>query len=435
MEAEMMLEAPETGAEEIEQPDVETEGAEGEVEQQQTEQPEDPYSPKSSKEYSNWLKGIRDIDPANAKFARMAKDDHSRLFQLHQLEPKGIDGIREKYALMDSVMHGELKGHEAIGAMQDELRILGETDAKLAAGDPSALDDLGEQFLPGLAKMLPHIMERVEKHDPEAFAEAMGSRHSGFLAGSPAMQSHNALVDLWNEKVPTWLPEDKIVAWHHDKLQRMGAILQQNGEWLAKQMEGQKPGQQQSPTAKQENQPDERTALEQEKQEWHWKTKINPGLDKHAESAFAEQFKPYAKRLKLDANAEKALGSEFINRVVKKAAANPVYSSQIARYRKTSNPDPTTVLNFAKVEFNKHAKSVMDGLVDERYKSFLNGKPKPAPSAANPGSQQRGPVEPNVEIRSVKPPQNEIDFKGTPREWLHQKKYKLFSGKVVQVRQ
>ena len=87
---------------------------------QQQQADADPYSPKSSREYANWLKGLRDSDPAtHGKFARIAKDDHSRLYQLHQMEPRGIDGVREKYALLDSVIHtdperGELRGHEAI---------------------------------------------------------------------------------------------------------------------------------------------------------------------------------------------------------------------------------------------------------------------------------------------------------------------------------
>ena len=57
--------------------------------------PDDPYSSKSSKEYSAWLKGLKDADPeVNGKFARLSKDNHARLYQLQQMEPRGLDGVR-----------------------------------------------------------------------------------------------------------------------------------------------------------------------------------------------------------------------------------------------------------------------------------------------------------------------------------------------------
>src|SRR5882757_3460985 len=125
------IEAPEI--QETEQIEGQETSTEGQEQQEQT--PEDPYSPKSSSEYAKWLKGIRDSDPANGKFARMAKDDHARLYQLHQMEKRGIDGVRETYALLDSVQHGEVKGVEAVAAMQDELRSVTEIDERLFSGD------------------------------------------------------------------------------------------------------------------------------------------------------------------------------------------------------------------------------------------------------------------------------------------------------------
>ena len=64
---------------------------------------DDPYSSKSSKAYSEWLKAQREAfkdDPNASKFLRLSKDNHARLYQLQQMEPRGIDGIREKYAML-----------------------------------------------------------------------------------------------------------------------------------------------------------------------------------------------------------------------------------------------------------------------------------------------------------------------------------------------
>src|SRR5271170_3222105 len=106
--------------------------------------PDDPYSSKASREYSQWLKALREEkanDPTAAKFARLSKDNHARLYQLQQMEPRGIDGVRETYALLDSVMHGELKGRDAIGALQDEIRAVQEMDQAILSGDAAALEN------------------------------------------------------------------------------------------------------------------------------------------------------------------------------------------------------------------------------------------------------------------------------------------------------
>ena len=73
----------------------------------------------------------------------------------------------------------------------------------------------------------------------------------------------------------------------------------------------------------------------------------------------------------------------------------------------------------------------MDGLVNERYKPFLAGRPNAAKPAPTNG-QRQPPPSPGVQIVAVRP--NNIDFPGTPTEWIHQKKYRTTDGKVVQVR-
>ena len=126
--------------------------------------------------------------------------------------------------------------------------------------------------------------------------------------------------------------------------------------------------------------------------------------------------------------------------VVKKATApgqngqpNP-YQKQMGRYRSAKNPDPTSVLNYFKVEFDRHAKTALGGLVTERYGRFLKGQPQ---GGANKGpgggaGQGKGPVGPNVQIVSAKP--TNIDYKNTPKDWLYQNKYRTTDGKIVQVR-
>ena len=119
--------------------------------------------------------------------------------------------------------------------------------------------------------------------------------------------------------------------------------------------------------------------------------------------------------------------------------ADAEYLRQMKIYRGQKNPDPVAVANFVKNAINKHSKPVMDALIKARYSPFLAGKPKPAQQVNDGKIAPKGPASPNVEVRTVMPPRNEIDFKNTPIDWMAStrpggKQYRLFSGKVIQVR-
>ncbi len=402
--------------------------------------PEDAAA-KADRDYKAWLKAQRDADPEkNGKFARQSKDNHERLRELVRTEPRGIEGIRETYAALDSVVHGELKGIAAVGAIQDELRGIAEVDAAIAEGKPEVLEQFDDRMKVGIVKMTPAILDMAREMDSDAYSAAVLPHFVEALRNSELVRDFNGLVDVFNEAAPKWLTEGQKAQWQEDKMTRVTGLVAQMSKWFnaqaakAGELKQVVPGKQ---GAKTEQTPEQTRIAELEKNERdaHWNTQITPNLDKHANAKFDEVFRPYAKRLNLDKGTAQALRSEFASRVSKMAAKpladgkqNP-YIQQIARYRQQGKPDPNTVLNFAKVEFDKHAKSVMEGLVNERYKSFLNGRPQAKPSVAG---TKTAPAAPGVQIVTVKP--KNIDFKATPLDWLHQKKYRTTDGKVVQVR-
>lgn len=392
--------------------------------------PDDPYSSKSSKEYSAWLKGLKDGDPeANGKFARLSKDNHARLYQLQQMEPRGIDGVRETYALLDSVSHGELRGVEALSALQDEIRGIGEFDEQVISGNGEVLKDLDPKMQAGIVKMTPAILDMARQQNPEAYSEAIFPHLVESLRGSPLVQSFNGLVDVLREEPPRWMTPNQKTDWIEDRIQKVVGHASQMSTWFKAQetklAQMPKPGAIGQPGQAGEAAASSSTLPPQ------WNYEIAPGLDKHAHSKFEELFRPYDKRLRLDQATRDALRTDFSKRVSSKAAANPVYQSQLKRFQSQKNPDVKGVLNFAKVEFDKYSKTVMDSLVNERYKPFLAGKPngtRPAPT----NGQRTAPPSPGVQIVAVKP--KNIDFKNTPLDWLHQKKYRTTDGKTVQVR-
>jgi len=263
--------------------------------------------------------------------------------------------------------------------------------------------------------------------------------------------SFNALVDVLEEKPPTWLTPGQKADWTNDKFQRLIQHAAGMGNWLNAQAEaakGAKPGTTpRTPDgkfAKPENSVDsERQKFNQEVQEHHWTTNIAPGLDKHASSTFDQLFKGYQSRLKLPPNTIASLKSEFSKRVASAAAKKGpdgrpnAYMQQISRYRAMKNPDPGTVVNFAKVEFDKHAQNVLKSLVDERYVGFL-GTRRAAPAAnnANPAANGQKPVVagPKEVLVSVKPKFEDVNWRATTPEIRHQKKWVLNDGRIAVMR-
>ena len=424
--------------------------AESGAEHQESQQ-DDPYAPKGSREYSQWLKAQQERlgeDPNAKKFLRLSKDNHARLYQLQQLEPRGIDGIRERYAAVDSVVHGELKGVEAINALQDELRGVQEIDGRLLAGDATALKDLGEDFTTkALPQLAGPILDMVRENNPEAYSKAVLPHFVEALKQSDLVRDFNGMIDVLNQQPPSYLTPEQKQAWAVDQMKQITGLAGNMGKWLnaqaAKAGELPKQGTQTAKPGQAELTPEQKELEERRKgdETAHWKTNITPKLDAHADKRFDELMRPFDKRLRLTKEARADLKAAWVGTaprngqpgtgVTGKSWANKGYADQIGRYHNTKKADPATVVNFAKVEFDKHAETTLKGLVTQRYGSFLNGKT--TSGAAKPAAGAKaGPVSPGVTIVNVKP--KNIDFKATPLEWLHQKKYKTTDGKAVQWR-
>lgn len=429
-----VLDAPELDTPEVEVDDADLGNADGGLEEQ-PETPEtqevkdDPYTTKFSREMRAALKAWEQANPESARFAKQARDNHARLFALQQVEPRGIDGIRENYALLQAI-----GGTEGLTGLQERIAGVEAVDSLILAGDPKAFDELGPDFAEGLAKLAPAYLERVAQSNPEAFEAAIMPHLVSKLAGSPMISDFNHAVDALKEAPPSWLTPDQKTHWAADRMQRVVAHVAKMAEWFNGL--GDKAGEVKPGTvdkAKTEFEA-ERTKFEQEKQEAHWNTNIKPAASQYENAKFEELFKPYNLRLKLDAGAKQDLMQAFKGALNRAGSADQDYLRQMKIYRGQKNPDPAAVTNFVKNAINKHSKTAMETLVKARYGSFLAGKPKTAVNGAKPGAKPTGPEAPHVEIRTVKPPMNEIDHRNTPVDWLAQKKYKLYSGKIIQVR-
>jgi len=161
IEAPEIQETPETP--EVETPDVEAPESGG----AQGAEDNNPYGTKFSREYSAALKAWRDANPETAKFAKQSLDNHARLYQVYQREPRGVSGVLETYAALDTVTHGEAKGLDAVYALQDEIRNVSELDERIAKGDPTVFEHFDDEMKQGVVKMAPAILDMQREMDPE----------------------------------------------------------------------------------------------------------------------------------------------------------------------------------------------------------------------------------------------------------------------------
>lgn len=426
---ETAIEEPIEGVEQSEaEPQETAEGAEEGRTETEAAESDSPYTTKFSREMRAALKQWEAANPEMAKFSKQARDNHARLFALNQLEPRGIDGVREKYSLLDSLALGDVKGVEAITAMQEQLAGVEEVDSLLAAGDPKAFDALGEDFNAGLAKLAPAYLERVQRTDPAAYEAAILPHFVSYLASSEMVKDFNALVDVLEARNDPRFDEKTKMNFAFQQLAKMG-------EWMNKLATKAGEARPSGPQSGQENQEDPRAEIERERQELHWERHVYPETKKAVEDKFNELLKPLQARLKLTPTQRNAAFADFKAKNYKLGNADKDYMRQINFYRGQRNPDATAIMNLVKANLAKTAKTAFDQVKAERWEAFLTGRPKPAaPAAANGnGAKPQGPVPPNVEIRTVKPPMNEIDHRNTPIAWLPLKQYRLYSGKVIRV--
>lgn len=416
------------------------------LEQQETPEPQPEQQAgesdnKFSKRFSDWLKTVNpNNDPEAAKFARHAKDQEGRFFALKQLEPRGIDGVRDTYTALQSLQHGELKGIEAIGAIQDQIHDYEQSDELLASGDPKVLDLFGDDFNEGLGKLTPAILSRIQQSNPTAYSAAILPHLMSALETSPMLQGLNQIAAVLNEQPPSWLTADQKTAWTNDKFGKIINSFNSISTWYDAQDKAAKEGGAQKTgagraAAPQDQLSQERQAFEKERQEHYWKTNIAPSINQHAENTFNSLFAGYDKRLKLSPDAKKSLAADFTKGVMEKSLQNRQYTSQIGRYRSQKNPDAGIVSNLAKVEFSKHAKAVLESLVDSRgYRSFLNGS-KPAVQQG-PNGKFTAAVQNGEKVVSVMPDRNNVDYQSTPVDWLNtkqdgSKKFRMKDGSTV----
>lgn len=375
---------------------------------------------KDSKAYRDAIKAWRDSakdNPEIFKHAKRAYDLNGRMEQLRQLDPKGVDGVRSTYALIQSA-----GGVEAITDLQEKAAQSEAQNELWSKGDPKAFENIPPEWDKGLAKIAPQYLDRIMKADPESYAAAILPHLMTQLNQSAVPVAVNAMIDILQSAQGT--PEEKINA--------IKAHLAKIGGWwnTQEQRAGHlKNGRQADPAASEFE--TRRTQFEKEKSEHLWNTQIWPDVLKYQTSAIEAALRPHQDRLKFEPAAYKALLNDLNAAVNKDGGSDKDFTKTMDLYRKAKSPNPAQVQAHVKRFVDKYAKPVVDRVVNERYGKFLNSRPGPKPGQSSVTPRPSGPGAPTMV--SAKPGRDTIDFNKTTRDMLWKGTYVLKSGKTVQV--
>lgn len=382
-------------------------------------QPAEPeLGDKSTKAYRDAIKAWRDSvkdNPEMFKHAKRAYDDHGRLLAIQQLEPKGVDGVREVYNLIQSA-----GGPQAITEMQTKVAESDQQNELWSRGDPKAFEAIPPEWDKGLAKLAPQYLDRIQKADPDAYASAMLPRLMGELNNTVLPQSINAVIDALQSATGT--PEEKLAT-----IKRaMGAV---SGWWnQQEQRAGQLKSAPKIDPAQDEFQ-QQRTQFEKERSDHFWNTQVWPESLKHQQSTVEANLKTYQDRLKLPEPAYKKLVSDVMRAVNEEGAKDSNFSKKMELFRGAKSPDAAQIKAHVKFYVDKYAKPVVDRVVDERYGNFLKSRPGPKPGIATP-ARPTGPGAP-ITVAS-KPATNTVDWNATKRDGdIYKHVYVLTNGKTV----
>jgi hypothetical protein len=413
-------------------PDAGGEVTQPEESQQQSQDAQQAQRKADDKAYADYVKGLRE-DPNNPHSRRL-KDDWGRLQALRQIDPKGIEGIRERYETLNGVAHGDKTGIDAVTSIQEALAESQTTLDAISQGDFSVL---GEDQVDGVLRMAPSMLEHLSESNPDAYSALLLPHFVEGLKSSALYSSLNGLLGTLNEKPPSWLTKEQIPQWTLEHVGKVSEHAQKMAQWFQAQDDRVK-----QLGGKDNNAPRGTPAEKAQSGTTNaefWEKSVHPQTNQHAEETFNKELRPWSEKLqkagiRLSDAKKQALAQEMVRDISAAAKKNPAYTGQMKRFNSQRSPDSASVISTFKSEFNRHAKTVMEALIRRDYGQVLDkGGAKPTVKASQNGSKP-APVASGVKAVSVKPDRNSIDFQRTPTDWIYLNKYRLKDGSVVQYR-
>lgn len=412
--------------------DAGIEGAGQDDQGQHQQQPDAAQKRADEKAYSDYIKSLRE-DGDGSKFAKRLKDDYGRLQAITKIDPKGIDGIRSHYDTLNGVAHGDKTGIEAVQSIQEALA---ESQTILDAVAQGNMDSLSDEQKDGIYRMAPAVIADLAESNQEAYQALLLPHFVEGLKGSPLYSSLNGLLGALNEQPPSFLTKEQIPQWTLLHLEKVTGFAKNMGQWFqaqdqrVKELGG-------KDSSRQAGGPVDRTTTQSGPPKEFWE-KIGPQTDQHVRDTFAKDLRPWAEKLakagiRLSDAKKESLVRELGRDVTALAQKNSAYMNQVKRFNSQRSPDAASVVSTFRSEFNRHAKTVLDGLIRRDYGQVLDKGTKVTPKSGAGGNGTKPAPQTGVRFVGVKPNKESLapNFK-RPIDWIYTDKYKLRDGTVVQ---
>lgn len=330
--------------------------------QEATEQPETDGDGRTlPKDVQAALKALRELNPANGKTVETLRKSYFANQQFAKVFPTPAVAQQAKSAL-------ELVGGEqGISGLQERIASAEQVDAGLETGDPAILEDVFKNFSDGIAKLTPHILDRLAQANPTAYASTI--------------QPH-VYQALEAAGLGTVIGE----------VTRLLAANDVNGakEWLGKTqnwLNGQK---QQAAQAKTSQVDPEREKLNRDRAELNQEREKNflNGIGSqtvaHQNEVINKAIAPYLKSRPLGADAKSDLTDGINREINRRLKADTAYQSQMKAMLSAKTRDAVKITAYVKAKLDLEAPEATKAVWARRYGSAA---PKPAPKV---GEQQNG---------------------------------------------
>jgi hypothetical protein len=283
---------------------------------------------------------------------------------------------REFKALLDTV-----GGRDGFAQIQETLSNVEQIDGMLERGDPAVLDALWEEAKQGMPRLVPAIIERFAKENPQEYAKAITPHAVRFFDDSGFPEAFDQMV----------------AAFKGGDTKTGESLALRMAQWFASQRQGAQAQPQANP---------EQEKWEREKTEWEQKQndeKINAAYNsvvEHAGPVIDKFLKPIVAKLGLSAEQYGLLREDVWADLQKTRNADPTYKT-VANAKFKQGIEPATA--YIKGETEARAEQAASRMAKLRYGHQLkNG----AVARVNPIAPVAGPSI----VRGKEPAPSEIDY-------------------------
>lgn len=338
-----------------------------------------------------------DTDPAKQELAKNLTNIVGKARAYEQEFPT-VREAREVKAALELV-----GGREGLVTLQETRATMQRVDAALEAGDPSVLEDIFKQAPEGILKLVPHILDRMEKADPEAYAKAMQPRLLATLDGANFPGAYNGLVDAYDTLETAARSGDKTSIAH--ALNAFKNILGGMGKWYNGVRQGSA-----EPKADPAREQFEKEKTDFQKQQDDQVIKQTFSAQTlHAGNVIDKALAPEIKRLGLSPKAAEKLRQDIWREFQDRRKADKTYTGGLSQHFDGRKPKDSA-LKYMTGYIDRTLGDVIKEEVATRYGNVKTTAKKDVTAPKGNQQQQRQQAPQGVLMLTKMPERHEIDY-------------------------